>query len=123
MDARKELGNAGEDAACALLRKAGYRILERNWRNKWGELDAVAWENDELVFVEIRSRSSGGFGTGAESVTPRKQKQIVRAARIYMSEKRLDANQQPCRFDVVAMLHTAAGTWEGEIIKAAFSAE
>jgi len=122
-DPRQELGDAGEDAACKLLRRAGYRILERNWRNKWGELDAIAWEADELVFVEVRSRSSGGFGTGAESVTPRKQKQIIRAARIYMSAKKLDACAQPCRFDVVEMLYTSDGTWKGEIIKGAFGAE
>ena len=123
MDARKQLGDAGEEAACKLLRSAGYRILERNRRNKWGELDAIAWEADELVFVEIRSRSSADFGTGAESVTPRKQKQIIRAAKIYLQEKRLDANLQPCRFDVVEMLYMPDGSWKGEILKGAFAAD
>ncbi|HOX07091.1 MAG TPA: YraN family protein [Planctomycetota bacterium] len=122
-DPRQELGAAGEDAACRLLRKSGYRVLERNWRNKWGEIDAVAWEADELVFVEVRSRSSEGFGTGAESVDPRKQRQIVRAAKMYFQEKRLDPVRQPCRFDVVEMLLGPDGAWKGEIIKGAFAAE
>ncbi len=123
MDSRKELGNAGEDAACALLRKAGYRILERNWRNKWGEIDAVAWEAGDLVFVEIRSRSSEELGTGAESVNARKQKQIARAAKIYMQHKNIDVYQQPCRFDVVEMLLMPDETWKGEIIRGAFEAD
>lgn len=123
LDSRQEFGAAGEAAACRLLKKSGYRILQRNWENKWGEIDAIAWEDDELVFVEIRSRSSGELGTGAESVNLRKQRQIVRAAKIYMLEKKLDVYAQPCRFDVVEMLLMPDETWKGEIIKGAFTAE
>ena len=121
MDPRARLGASGEQAACELLRRAGYRILERNHRNRWGELDAVAWESGELVFVEVRSRSSAEFGTGAESVTAAKRRQLVRIARIYLQEH--DLGEPPCRFDVVAMQARPDGGWQGEVLRGAFGVE
>ena len=120
-DARRELGREGEDAACRMLRKSGYRVLERNYRNRHGELDAVAFQDGELVFVEVRSRGSEDFGSGAESVTAAKQRQIVKMARLYLQEK--DASDRPCRFDVVEMMRLPNGRWQGNIIKDAFSAD
>jgi putative endonuclease len=121
-DPRQELGAEGEEAACGLLRESGYRILERNYRTRLGELDAVAFEGGELVFVEVRSRSTDGFGSGAESVGPRKQKQLVKMAQVYIQDKRV-GYQQPCRFDVVEMQARASGEWNSRLIRDAFSAE
>ena len=120
-DARKRLGADGEKAACRMLRKAGYRILERNYRTRWGELDAVAFESGELVFVEVRSRSSAEFGSGAESVGTAKQRQLVRIAQLYLAEKNV-GEDRPCRFDVVEMEALPGGKWSGNVIRNAFEA-
>ncbi len=120
-DARKTLGAAGEKAACKLLRKSGYRILERNYRTRWGELDAVAFESGELVFVEVRSRSSDEFGSGAESVGPAKQRQLVKMAQLYLAEKSV-GEERPCRFDVVEMEALPGGKWNANVIRDAFDA-
>jgi putative endonuclease len=119
-DQRKQLGARGEEAACRLLRRAGYRIVDRNYRTRWGELDVVATEAGELVFVEVRTRSTAEFGTGAESVGPAKQRQLERMARIYIQQRRV-AETCPCRFDVVEMEPASGGSWSGAVIRDAFS--
>jgi putative endonuclease len=120
-DFRKELGAGGEEEACRLLRGSGYRILERNYRTRWGELDAVASEGGELVFVEVRARSSDEFGSGAESVGPVKQRQLVRMAQVYMQDRRVGP-EQTCRFDVVELEALSGGGWRGNVIRDAFDA-
>jgi len=94
-------GRAGEDAAEELLRQAGWRILERNWRQGRHELDLVCEDGDELVFVEVRARSEGGMVSPAESVTPAKQRSLIRAARTYLNTH--NAWERSCRFDVVCV--------------------
>jgi len=121
-DRRKQLGDEGEEQACRLLRRSGYRILERNYRTRIGELDAVAFEDGELVFVEVRSRSGEGFGSGAESVGPRKQRQLIKMAQVYMQDRRVSP-EQTCRFDVVELEPLGGGRWDGSLIRDAFSAE
>jgi putative endonuclease len=120
-DGRKALGADGEEEACRLLRGRGYRVLERNYRTRWGELDAVALEAGELVFVEVRSRSTGEFGSGAESVGPAKQRQLVRMAQMYMSDRRVPP-ERVCRFDVVEMQPLPEGGWRGSVVRDAFQA-
>ena len=122
VDQRRELGREGEKEACRLLRRSGYRILERNYRTRWGELDAVAFEAGELVFVEVRSRSTEEFGSGAESVGPDKRRQLVRMARMYLADRK-PGEEQGCRFDVVEMSPLAGGGWSGNVIRDAFDAE
>jgi putative endonuclease len=121
-DPRAELGADGEEAACRLLRGEGYRILERNYRTRWGEIDAVALEGGELVFVEVRARSTDEFGSGAESVGPGKRRQMVRMARLYLQDRRVDVDR-PCRFDVVEVQPLPDGGWDGALIRDAFEAE
>ena len=65
---RSSVGRRGEEAACAYLAERGYRILDRNWRCRLGEIDIVAERGDIVVFVEVRTRTGTRFGTGAESV-------------------------------------------------------
>ena len=121
MDRRKLLGAGGERAAARLLRRAGYRLLERNYRNSHGEIDIVAREGEELVFVEVRARSSDEFGSGAESVGPAKRRQLVRMASAYLQAKKIpEAN---CRFDVVELAMLDNGEPRGNIIKDAFRAD
>src|SRR5258708_35636991 len=80
---RKKLGKLGEDIACELLRKSGYKILERNFSTKVGEIDIVAVENNELVLVEVKTRFPGQFSLPEEAVTPFKIHHIARAGEYY----------------------------------------
>lgn len=79
-----------------MLRKAGLRVLERNWRCRLGEIDLIAEERGVLVFAEVRMRRSWAFGGAAESVTAAKRARLVAAARLYLSGR----PEAPCRFDV-----------------------
>ena len=86
----------------AFLAGLGFTILARNVRSVAGEIDVVALDEDTLVFCEIRTRRSGGQGGALESVTPAKQRQVVRVAQHFLARHpRLYA--QPIRFDVVAI--------------------
>ena len=73
-------GRFGEAAAARWYRRAGYRILDRNWRCREGELDLVVARGSEVVFVEVKARSGGFYGTGAEAVDHRKQRRLRRLA-------------------------------------------
>ncbi len=73
---RQRLGRSGEDAAARFYRSHGYQVLDRNWRVKEGELDLICERGGEIVFVEVKTRTSTRFGTGAEAVTPAKQRRI-----------------------------------------------
>jgi putative endonuclease len=99
---RLSLGRQGETAAAAFLERQGMKILERNFRTPVGEIDLVARDRRFLAFVEVKTRSSTGFGVPAEAVGPRKQHQIIQAAKWYL-KGRPHANLQP-RFDVIAVI-------------------
>jgi putative endonuclease len=98
---RKDTGKRGEDLAAAFLMERGYRILERNWRCPVGEIDIIARDGNELVFVEVKSRTSDLYGTPETSVNARKQKKVASAALYYINEK--SHHHRNARFDVVAV--------------------
>ena len=95
-------GAKGEDLAVAVLRRHGYRILERNFRTPVGEIDVVAEEGETLCFVEVKWRRGRETGHPAEAVTGEKQRRIARAAEWYLARRRVAS--RPCRFDVVAIV-------------------
>ena len=97
MDART-LGNFGEEQAARYLRRKGYRIVERNFRCRQGEIDLIARKGKYLVFVEVKLRKDERFGAAREFVTPAKQARILAAARLYLAEH--EEELQP-RFDVI----------------------
>ena len=101
MDGRIRLGRVAEDLAAEYLERFGMRVLVRNWRRREGELDIVAQDWGTLVFVEVRSRTGEDSGHALETVTPRKQAQVVRSARIYLHEEKWQASG--FRFDVVGV--------------------
>jgi putative endonuclease len=82
-------GAHGEAVASAALARRGYRIVERNYRSRWGELDVVAYDGDTLVFVEVKARRGAQFGDPAFAVDRRKQRRLVRLAQQYLSRRRL----------------------------------
>jgi putative endonuclease len=94
-------GASAESAAAALLARAGYRVVERNYRCIVGELDIVAYDGDVLAFVEVRSRRDASHGDAAEMVGRRKQRQVARVAGVYLALRAPAADQ--VRFDVVAL--------------------
>lgn len=114
---KKLLGREGEDLAARFLTKQGYRILERNYSTRSGEIDLIALHDGDVVFVEVKTRSGDAFGAPELAVTPRKQQRMVKAALAYIKYKKL--HQVPCRFDVVAIT-TAAEQEEVELIPNAF---
>lgn len=95
-------GNRGERLAAKTLKAKGYRILARNCRNRWGEIDIIAMDGNTIVFVEVKTRSEHTQGRPEEAVTPTKQRQITRAAAVWLHHHKLDNHR--CRFDVVAIV-------------------
>ena len=92
-------GARAEELCAELLRRAGLRVLARNWRCRHGEIDLVAEEGGTLVFAEVRLRQDERFGGAAESITAAKRARLVAAARLYLA-RRPDAE---CRFDVLLL--------------------
>lgn len=106
-DNRKQIGRRGEELAVSFLRKKGYKVLERNYRTRTGEIDIVARHKGCLVFVEVKSRRSGRFGNPKFAVTAHKQRKISMVALEYL--KKHHAMGKPARFDVVAIQSADAG--------------
>lgn len=100
--AHLSLGTEGEKIARHFLKKSGYRILEVNWRGRLGEIDLIAEDGDCLVFIEVKTRSSTDCGHPFESIGPRKQRQLIKAAREYLGEHGFE--ERFCRFDAVSVL-------------------
>ena len=117
-----ERGIEGEDLAVSALEKSRYKIVERNYRTRAGEIDIVAREGECLVFVEVRTRASIEYGWPQETVIARKQKKLCKAARWYLQKNRIE--DVPCRFDVVAIvMNEALDEPQVEVIKNAFRPE
>jgi putative endonuclease len=110
----KSLGQRGEELAADRLQAEGYLIVARNWRCSRGEIDIIAKDGETLVFLEVKTRRSGRYGTPAEAVDTRKQEKVRQLARTFMYEERKTAPQY--RFDVV----TVDGDGNVTIIKNAF---
>jgi putative endonuclease len=112
-DPRRSRGIAGEDAAAELLAALGYRVLGRNFRTRYGELDIVAVDRDCLVFCEVRARvgrPAVGIAAALESVGPAKQLQLRKMAREWFQLGRPDGlRAKRTRFDVVAVALSRAG--------------
>ena len=97
----KEFGKAAEEDAAKFLSEKGYKILERNYRSRFGEIDIIAKDGDVTVFVEVKARRNDNKGTSLSAVTPAKQKKISLTAIFYMKVNNILG--QRVRFDVVAM--------------------
>ena len=119
-DKTKTLGRQGEDAAAEFLRSSGLRILARNFRTRYGEIDIIAEEGDTLVFVEVKARTSDKFGRGGASVGAAKQKKIINTAALYLQQKNI--TDKSCRFDVLEIYPNPSGGFFAVPIKGAFEA-
>lgn len=102
------LGKTGEEAAANYLRHTlGCEILSQNYRNRLGEIDIIAKEDDTLVFVEVKTRQSQQWGRPAEAVENRKQRKLSLVALSYMTQHH--CWQMPCRFDVIEVIPSPRG--------------
>lgn len=98
----KTFGDVGEKIAAGYLQQNGYRILEKKYKAKSGEIDIIAAEKDWLVFVEVKTRSSSLYGRPAEAVDRRKQQNIIKTAQWYLSKT--DQYHKMCRFDIIEVM-------------------
>ncbi len=100
---KKIKGQKGEEEAASFLVSKGYKILERNFRTRWGEIDLIARDRSTVVFVEVKTRSDSGFARPEESVTFTKQEHMRRAAGLWLCDH-YPHDLPPCRFDVVSIM-------------------
>ena len=98
---RKEVGARGENLAADYLKKHGYKIIQRNFRCREGEIDIITQQGDCLVFVEVRTKKGSGFGTPEESVTLSKREKLISLANAYLQA--FDNPPASWRIDVVAV--------------------
>ena len=99
MDERKRLGNRGEEEVARWLRGHGYRVLASQYRCRFGEIDLIARSREGvLCFVEVKTRSAGGFAAAREAVTAAKQRRLRTTAQLYLAQT--GEGESPCRFDV-----------------------
>lgn len=114
---KRRVGAEYEEVACNYLKELGYTIIEKNYRNRIGEIDIVAKDNDFYVFVEVKYRKNNNFGTPFEAVDYRKQNRIRNVARGYLYEKHI-SQYTMVRFDVVGI--TSENGTKIELLKNAF---
>jgi putative endonuclease len=116
-DRRRELGNAGEDAAADWYRARGFDIVDRNWRVREGEIDLVARRGSTIVFCEVKTRSSDRFGLPVEAVTALKQRRLRTLAMRWLAAHA--GAHGELRFDV-ASVTPGGNTPTVEVVEAAF---
>ena len=102
MKTTREQGEYTESLACQYLEEKGFKLLKRNFNCRFGEIDLIMQDNDNLVFVEVRYRRSTNFGSGAESITTSKQSKLIKTASAYL-QQHAKLNKLPSRFDVVSI--------------------
>lgn len=112
----KARGLRGEEIAESHLRGLGYKILGRNVRTPYGELDIIALDGDAVVFCEVKSRTSGAFGHPGEAVNRKKREHLIKSALYYSSKGK---SQPRMRFDVICVMLRESGA-DVEHIKDAF---
>jgi putative endonuclease len=113
-----ELGKTGEDVALDYLKKKKYKIVDKGFRFLRGEIDIIAYDDETLVFIEVKTRKSVKFGQPEESITPAKRKQLRRVAQGYLLRKHIQDVE--CRFDVLSLTYDELGGYTVEHFEDAF---
>jgi putative endonuclease len=109
-DLRQHLGRLGEDLALEHLERLGYRLVARNYRTRFGELDLIVCDDTTIVFVEVKARRiDASAGSAVESVPPRKQRQVRGMAAAWLVESGDRPRLGDLRFDVVGVTVDQAG--------------
>ena len=100
----KEIGDFGEEMACAFLEKQGITVLKRNFHARCGEIDIIAKDGETIVFAEVKTRLSKAYGMPSEFVDYKKQEKIIQTALFYIGNDDTDM-----RFDVIEVMYKHAG--------------
>ena len=98
----KKLGAAGENQAVKYLKRNGYSILERNYKNPFGEVDIIASKEDVVAFIEVKTRLSENYGAPSEAVGRARKTKYVQAAKYYFYGNQIDVT---VRFDIIEILN------------------
>ena len=102
MATTREQGEYTESLACQFLENKGFKLVEKNFNCRMGEIDLIMKDGDSLVFVEVRYRRNNNFGSGAETITANKQAKLIKTASLYL-QTHDKHNKYPARFDVVSI--------------------
>lgn len=97
----KRLGKRGEELALKYLKRNGYKILERGYRNPFGEVDIIAEKDGTVAFIEVKTRLSENYGAPSEAVDSRRRNKYIQAAKYYFYGKQIDVT---VRFDIIEIL-------------------
>lgn len=116
---RHTIGSLAERKACDYLQNQGLKLLKKNFRCRFGEIDLIMQEQKDIVFVEVRSRKKADFGNAKESITAIKRQKLIRTASFYLQEKQL-TNEIGTRFDIISLQWEKSG-WQLEWIRNAFT--
>lgn len=119
---RQGVGRKGEEEALKLLQEKGFEVIERNLRNRFGEIDLIARKNETVVFVEVKTRTSRSFGLPLDALDSRKRRRIIGAAKDYLS-KNPALRKCTLRFDAVGVEVLEGGGLRVEHIEDAFEAD
>ena len=114
---KKELGKLGEDIATNYLKQKGYIVLDRNFESRQGEIDIIAIDGKEIVFVEVKTRTNTKFGFPSEAVNKIKQKHMLQTIKYYLFNRNL--NDEFVRIDVIEV-YIAGTVYKVNHIKKAF---
>ncbi|MBI5560546.1 MAG: YraN family protein [Deltaproteobacteria bacterium] len=119
---RRDIGMAGEEEAVGVLKKKGFKVMERNLRNRFGEIDIIAKDGGTVVFVEVKTRTNLSFGLPKDSLDARKKRHMVAASLDYLSRNPA-LRECPVRFDCVGIEFSEGGGFSVEHIENAFEAD
>lgn len=115
MAEHNRLGEEGEKIAVKFLKNKGYLIYHRNWRLGHLEIDIIAEDNNELVFIEVKTRSSVEYGMPEDAVDERKENALINAAHYYLQTLSLEVE---ARFDVVSVVLNDERSWVNHFVDA-----
>lgn len=99
---KRDIGKEGEDIAAKYLKEKDFEIIARNYHYSHGEIDIIANDTNQLVFVEVKTRLNLEYGEPEYAINPKKIKQIKKMAELYLFDKEIE--ESDCRFDVVAII-------------------
>lgn len=114
---RKDLGNIGENIASDYLRSKGFRVIERNFSCRMGEIDIIAKKGDDIYFVEVKTRKDNKFGHPFESITLNKQRQILKIAKYYLLGLKKEVD---CHLSVIGITLNKSGKTIIDFLEDAF---
>ncbi|MCX5799172.1 MAG: YraN family protein [Proteobacteria bacterium] len=116
MLSKREEGIQGEEKAIKVLKRKGYRIIGKNYRNPFGEIDIIAEEGGYLVFIEVKNRNTPTFGDPLDAINTKKKEHMIRSAMFYLKTNK--CFERKVRFDVVGIDRESV-----KIVKHAFIVE